>query len=237
MAFGKKNRTKAEWAMSERANKLRMVFAKDYLQEIYTVYNKHRSLTTFRDELIVTRDMKKADLFFKAHEKKRKGSYQEVDGDLIKMAKNGELNVIGHGCNCFATMGAGIAPQVKKAFPQAYQVDQKSNLSAFDRLGSFTVAEALDDSDDGVLVFNLYSQYMPGRDLQIEALTLALRKMAWYLVDTYGLEGKEYSIGLPLIGCGIAGGDWKEVSKIIKKELAEFDVVIVKWDSDYSKVR
>lgn len=43
-------------------------------------------------------------------------SYTEVNGDLIKLAKRGEFDVIGHGCNCFCTMGAGIAPQMAEAF-------------------------------------------------------------------------------------------------------------------------
>lgn len=40
----------------------------------------------------------------------------EVHGDLIKLAKQGEFDVIAHGCNCFCTMGAGIAPQMAEAF-------------------------------------------------------------------------------------------------------------------------
>ena len=32
-----------------------------------------------------------------------------VKGDLIKSAKEGQFDVIIHGCNCFNTMGAGIA--------------------------------------------------------------------------------------------------------------------------------
>ena len=39
-----------------------------------------------------------------------------VDGDLIKLALSGKFDVIVHGCNCFCTMGAGIAPQMAEAF-------------------------------------------------------------------------------------------------------------------------
>ena len=42
--------------------------------------------------------------------------YQEIEGDLIKLAKQGTFDVITHGCNCFCTMGAGIAPQMADAF-------------------------------------------------------------------------------------------------------------------------
>lgn len=39
-----------------------------------------------------------------------------IDGDLIKLALSGKFDVIAHGCNCFCTMGAGIAPQMAAAF-------------------------------------------------------------------------------------------------------------------------
>ena len=42
--------------------------------------------------------------------------YQEIEGDLIKLAKEGAFDVITHGCNCFCTMGAGIAPQMAETF-------------------------------------------------------------------------------------------------------------------------
>lgn len=43
-------------------------------------------------------------------------NYQEIEGDLITLAKAGKFDVIAHGCNCFCTMGAGIAPQMAEAF-------------------------------------------------------------------------------------------------------------------------
>ena len=43
-------------------------------------------------------------------------NYNEVNGDLIKLALKGNFDVIAHGCNCFCTMGAGIAPQMAAAF-------------------------------------------------------------------------------------------------------------------------
>ena len=42
--------------------------------------------------------------------------YKEINGDLIELAKQGTFDVIAHGCNCFCTMGAGIAPQMARAF-------------------------------------------------------------------------------------------------------------------------
>ena len=38
----------------------------------------------------------------------------KIKGDLIKFAINGKFDVIIHGCNCFCTMGAGIAKTIKE---------------------------------------------------------------------------------------------------------------------------
>jgi O-acetyl-ADP-ribose deacetylase (regulator of RNase III) len=51
-----------------------------------------------------------------AAEAKLKARYSEVTGNLITLAKQGEFDVIAHGCNCFCTMGAGIAPHMAREF-------------------------------------------------------------------------------------------------------------------------
>ena len=42
--------------------------------------------------------------------------YNEVKGNLITLALQGQFNVIAHGCNCLSNMGAGLAPQMAKTF-------------------------------------------------------------------------------------------------------------------------
>ena len=46
-----------------------------------------------------------------------------IKGDLIKMAKAGQFNLIAHGCNCKCIMGKGIALTIKNEFPEAFKVD------------------------------------------------------------------------------------------------------------------
>ena len=162
---------------------------------------------------------------FEGVEEPRQGSYKEVTGDLIKMAKEGHFDLIGHGCNCYATMGAGIAKFIKEAFPKAYDADKEWKALPLDRLGCYTVGSTETDEGGQLMVANIYSQFMPGPAIDYEALTLGLRKLAYELKENGLIES---TIGLPLIGCGIAGGKWSRVSEIIKKELTEFDVTIVK---------
>ena len=49
-----------------------------------------------------------------------------ITGDLISLALAGEFDVIVHGCNCFCVMGAGIAKQMFKTFPEALAVDRQT---------------------------------------------------------------------------------------------------------------
>lgn len=154
---------------------------------------------------------------------------RERDGDLIKLAQEGHFDIIAHGCNCFCRMGRGIAPQIKKAFPIAWYADESTEKGDIKKLGNFT--NAYIKVDNGILgsktltVLNIYSQY--GNDpstnpLDYEALTLALRKINHIY--------KWRTIGLPKIGCGLAGGDWDKVKNIIETELNAMDVWIVHYN-------
>lgn len=143
---------------------------------------------------------------------------KEIDGDLIKLAKEGNFDYIAHGCNCFCTMGAGIAKQIKEQFPIAYTMDLATKKGDIKKLGNYTTTA----DHYAFTIINAYTQYRYGtekRQLDYEALTLILRKI------NYEYPGK--TIGLPKIGCNLAGGDWNIVKQIIEKELKDMDVTIV----------
>lgn len=190
--------------------------------------------------------------------------YKEIKGDLIAMALNGNFDVIAHGCNCFCTMGAGIAAQMAKTFnSNFYHLESKYFKGNINKLGSIDSQRVwinLEDSkitcdemfDTGVVIFyeynylpedlfigkevyrklctdlhklfivNAYTQYNLGANLDYEALALCLRKI------NHVFKGKH--IGLPKIGCGIAGGDWEIVKKTIQKELKDCNVTIVIYE-------
>jgi len=141
-----------------------------------------------------------------------------VNGNLLDLFQQGEFDVIAHGANCFNTMGAGIAGQIAVRFPEAQQVDNTTTPGDLLKLGSLTVALT-----DYGLIFNLYTQYQPGKNLDYTALRLSLRKMARMI------RGKKYRVGLPKIGAGIAGGNWQKIEKIIAYELRHENVTIVNF--------
>jgi len=51
---------------------------------------------------------------------------------------------------------------------------------------------------------------------------------------------KEFSgkrMAFPLIGAGLAGGDWNILKKIISEELFNEDVTIIVWENDTENVK
>lgn len=165
-----------------------------------------------------------------------------VDGDLIKLAKEGKFDVITHGCNCYSNMGAGIAPQMAKHFG-ADQFPMELENTGILKLGNIDWKEVklsngnilnnwVLDSDisklKSLFIINSYTQDYPGKSnkksgvpLDYDALILCFRKINIYF--------KKLHIGLPWIGCGLAGGDKSSVEYIIKEELTNMKVTIVEY--------
>ena len=143
-----------------------------------------------------------------------------IKGDLVR--DNHQFDVIGHGCNCFLNMGAGIAKTIKHTFKAAYLADLNTKYGDKSKLGTYTHAVVGE-----LTIVNLYTQYKYSRS-QVEADYNAIRKCMRALKKDF--SGKV--IGLPLIGAGLAGGDWNTIENIIKEELVDEDVVIVIWEGD-----
>lgn len=175
------------------------------------------------------------------------GSYKEVEGDLIKLAKEGNFDVIAHGVNCFCNMGAGIAPQMAKAFrcdrfpleaPEYRGDHTKLGLIDFEERmtpwekplvanASPTYTEKYLGSYKRLTVVNAYTQYGYGRNhkhgsaqpLDYEALESCFIKINSIFAGQ--------KVGLPQIGCGLAGGDWNVVKEMIQTLLVDCDVTVV----------
>jgi O-acetyl-ADP-ribose deacetylase (regulator of RNase III) len=163
-------------------------------------------------------------------------SYQEITGNLLTMAKAGEFDMIVHGCNCFATMGAGIAAEVAEVFPEAKEADEKFSKTIprnMAKLGLYSKAIIPLRGERELTVVNAYTQFMPGPDFRMTALDKWITKInAWIEHQEYIKGG--YKIGFPQIGCGIGGGDWNEVKELILDKMHEkFDITFVYFKRAY----
>jgi len=131
-------------------------------------------------------------------------------GDLLAS----DCLIIAHGCNCFNTMGSGIARAIRAKYPGVYEADCQTIRGRREKLGTYTNYMSPEDQR---VIFNLYTQYRYGTDkvhLDYTALTAALMNMKDWLdgQDPH----KHFKVGLPRIGCGLAGGEWKRVEEIIE---------------------
>ena len=153
-----------------------------------------------------------------------------ITGDLLQFARDGRFDIIVHGCNCFCTMGAGIARQIKEQYPGAYEADFETKKGDHRKLGTWT-AFVHDDNEECFVIINAYTQYgcnpSRGRNVDYDAV----RSCFMHLYNYIHKEGlaEEVRIGYPKIGAGLAGGDWDVISKIIDQELKELDHTLVEY--------
>lgn len=177
--------------------------------------------------------------------------YKEINGNLITLTKEGKFDVISHGCNCFSTMGAGIAPQMAREFGcDIYQLELIGKN--YDKLGRIDyqlnsimekdgehriynpMINKLNFSLDGwtlkkdVYVVNSYTQFSYGKNHNDGVLNPLDYEALTLCMRKINHEFKGKHIGLPRIGAGL-GGDWNKIKKIIQTELKDCDVTVVNY--------
>lgn len=127
-----------------------------------------------------------------------------IKEDMVKhMIGTTPLDAYAHQANCFCSMGRGIAPLLAKANPEVRAVDNETVSGDENKMGDFSVTK----DPYKPLVFNVYGQYhwvkykvAPNRNTNYSALREGLTKVKLHLKAL----DKTY-LGLPLIGCGLAG--------------------------------
>lgn len=131
-----------------------------------------------------------------------------IKGDLLS-AKG----LIVHGCNCMGVMGSGVALAIKEKWPIVYTEYKDYHRNAGLRLGDIHWVRVSRDT----IVINAMTQHFYGRDgtryVDYDAVKECFRKVA-NLARSYKMQ-----VNYPLIGCGLAGGDWNVVESIIEEQL------------------
>ena len=154
-------------------------------------------------------------------------TFTEVKGDAFDLFfKSTTDAAILHGANCQRIMGAGFAKQVKDQLAPLFYLDQYDSRNATQRFGSYSAVVVGQVEDRIKIGVNLYTQFNPGAEFDITALRNSLKAFRYSIpVD----KRVGFNLYLPKIGCGIGGGDWKDVLPVIKKELADFNIVVVEY--------
>lgn len=131
-----------------------------------------------------------------------------ITGDLLT-AKG----IIVHGCNCQGVMGSGVAKQIRAKWPVVYD-EYKAREYV---LGLFLGNTQIIPVESGVWVVNAMTQECYGKDgllyVDYDAVREAFRRIKpWAIIHNV-------PVNFPLIGCGLAGGEWSVVAPIIEEEL------------------
>lgn len=139
-----------------------------------------------------------------------------INGDILDDFAESKLDALVHGCNCFHTMGAGIAGQIARRFPESVTVDKQTPCGDWEKIGSYSQVHYYCGT-----IINGYTQYEPGSCPSFQ-LYDAIRK----LFKNINIEYAGKTVGIPYIGCGIAGGDWKIISEIINQETPNLNIIV-----------
>jgi O-acetyl-ADP-ribose deacetylase (regulator of RNase III) len=153
-----------------------------------------------------------------------------IQDDLVKS----DCDVIIHGCNCFNTMGSGIAKQIRETYPEAYEVDCDTEKGGMDKLGEFTYVIVKNKffTDKDVYIINAYTQYNYGRKpghvyVNYKAIDNVMHKI------NMSFENKpQFKIGMPKIGSGLAQGDWNTIKNIINDVFMSRKIYIYEWKNN-----
>lgn len=157
---------------------------------------------------------------------------KQIDCDIFEAP----IDILIHGCNCFHTMGGGLALEVRHRFPEAYEADCKTKIADRNKLSTHSFAYVKHISPMANLkVINLYTQFNYGmhcRMTSYDAIAYGLEN----LINHGGLTHKNLAkggatVGIPyMLGCGLGVGSWAIVEPIIYHTMKDYpgDVLICK---------
>lgn len=164
---------------------------------------------------------------------------KHIKGDILES----RADVIVHQVNCQGVMGAGLAKQIKEKYPVVFwaykslcdedkKVRARTGIFRSRLLGQIQVCYKenypIGRVEDPQAIVNLFAQDYYGRGhryTDYDALRLCLERVNQRFV------GKTVAVPY-MMGCGLAGGDWGVVSRIIEESLRDCDVVLCEFGKE-----
>mmetsp|Transcript_14303 Transcript_14303/g.23220 ORF Transcript_14303/g.23220 Transcript_14303/m.23220 type:complete len:277 (-) Transcript_14303:80-910(-) len=141
---------------------------------------------------------------------KKRYNAELIIGDLLDIPNQYKDCLICHQCNTMTTGARGIAQLIFRKYPHSNVYARRKNKfkeQGWNQLGTIEVCPP---------VCNLYSQHRPGQGNSTSETKEMRYKWLEDCLKRVKIETTQKVIAFPyLIGCGLAGGDWKRVQKII----------------------
>jgi O-acetyl-ADP-ribose deacetylase (regulator of RNase III) len=122
-------------------------------------------------------------------------------------------------------MGAGIAKSIKQAYPEVLVADKLTPYGSSKKLGTWS-SVSHDNGEKSIL--NMYTQYHYSRrtdgkpNVEYDAI-----ESGFHLLNIH-YKGTGKIIGIPLIGAGLAGGNWSKIESIINEVTPDIKIHLYK---------
>jgi O-acetyl-ADP-ribose deacetylase (regulator of RNase III) len=155
-----------------------------------------------------------------------KGLLRFVKGDATQ-PQSGKLKYILQIVNNEGAYGAGFSGAVKARWPKVELEYRQWWREKYGKLKLGDIQEIQVTSD--LIVVNMVAQdgvvsYKNKKPIKYDALKTCLAKIGKEMVNYNS------SVHIPRIGCGLAGGEWEEVEKLITEELLERGINVTVYD-------
>jgi len=141
-----------------------------------------------------------------------------ITGDLLEA----KTDIVAHGLNCLKVMGAGVALQIARKWPEVARADRDLSWPEGERLGKVHFVRLAAGNLPTQWLANCYSQFSYGSGVQVDygALTECLKRLRDVAAPLH------LSIALPRIGAGLAGGKWATIEGLINRLFGEQELFV-----------
>ena len=139
-----------------------------------------------------------------------------IKGDLLEAREE----ILLHSCNSLGVMGAGVAKLIREKWPKAYQDYRDSYDSYGLPLGSIVSSK----QSDGKIILNAITQDTIGKT-GVHVSYWAVANVL-YQLDQRLIVRNGATVAMPMIGSGLAGGEWSVIEAIIENTAKNFQPVV-----------
>lgn len=138
--------------------------------------------------------------------------------------------IIAHGCNAQGAMGSGLAKSIRAEWPQVFD-DYSDYVHFKQRTGEGYMGDIIPSviNKPDFVIMNCITQEFFGHDVSTKyvsykAIDLAFRRIYEWIRDQKTADANFNPVlNYPLIGAGLANGDWSIISSIIDNVALEED--------------
>jgi hypothetical protein len=160
-----------------------------------------------------------------------------LKGDATQPVGEGCKTII-HICNDIGMWGAGFTKSLSKQFPQAEEL-YKQRYSENDIKRKCLGAIQFVNISDEIKIINMIAQKgvrTSWNPIPIDYVALKECLIKVSMIQAYpeyypiGDSDIEYSVHMPRIGCGLAGGSWDIIEPMIQKSFVLNDIPVFVYD-------